>query len=246
MESATMNGWYLAPLLALRVRAEERARGELGIALATAQRADELVLARRLALRAGVVEPGGSVVGSELAVAALFLDRLGRELRDALARAGEARAAAGAAQQQHAMARRGLEGLEQERVRWLEARRRAREAAAERELDDSARRCRNPRADGDPRRPDPHEPRPPRRAEDVRTSGPQGGGSAGSPRTPQTKSLRLGDSPQSPRKAQRRAKPVSDLIGSARSPERDPIPQPLHELRVVERFANELVRAGLS
>ena len=137
-----MNGWHLAPLLALRVQAEERARGELGKALATAQRADDLVLARRVALRAGVAEPGGAVVGAEFVVAALFLDRLGRELRDALARAGEARDAAGAAQQQHAMARRELEGLERERARWLAARRRAREAAAERELDDLFRRQR--------------------------------------------------------------------------------------------------------
>ncbi len=131
-----MNGWCLAPLLALRVRAEERARGELGIALALAQQAGELVLARRLAWCAGVVETGGSVVGAELVVAALFLDRLGRELRDALARAREARAAANTAQRQHAMAHRELEGLQRERARWLEARRRARAAAAERELDD--------------------------------------------------------------------------------------------------------------
>ncbi len=193
-----MNGWYLAPLLALRVRAEESARGELGMALAMAQRADELVLERRLALRAGVAEPGGQVVGIELVVAALFLDRLGRELRDALAGAGEARAAVGTAQQQHAMARRRREGLERERVRWLEARRRAREAAAERELDDG-----RPSSVTRPARTTPLPP--------LRMSGP----------------------------------PVSDLSGSARPPERDPVPQPLHELRVIERLANELVRAGL-
>ena len=181
-----MSSWHLAPLLILRVRAKERARVELVTALATVRRADELVLARRVALRAGAAEPSRPVVGAELVVAALFQNRLRGALGHALVRAGEARAAVAAARQQHATARRDLEGLERERVRWLEARRRAREAAAERELDDLGTRARR-----------------------IYSSDPSG------------------------------------PSGSTRPPEPDPVPQPLHELCVVERLANELVRAGL-
>jgi serine/threonine-protein kinase len=51
---------------------------------------------------------------------------------------------------------------------------------------ESARQCGKQGPDGHPRRPDPRELRPSPRADDVRTSGPQVGGSAGSPRTPQS------------------------------------------------------------
>jgi serine/threonine-protein kinase len=63
----------------------------------------------------------------------------------------------------------------------------AAELCAEFEL---ARQCGKQGPDGHPRRPDPREPRPSPRADDVRTSGPQVGGSAGSPRTPQSTSSR--------------------------------------------------------
>ncbi len=136
--SRTTRGWPLAPLLELRALAEARQLEELARALAGASRAEDEAAHRAAAVelaRGGllsrVTAPGG-----DLARGHRFLERLRADAAEALRRAAATAAAAAQARERHARARVAREALERERERWSRARERAREAFAERDLDD--------------------------------------------------------------------------------------------------------------
>lgn len=130
--------WPLAPLLALQARQEERDLEELGRALAAASSAEEDAARRRRALAMpGAQAPAhGTRCAAEVARGERFLGTLQGGLSEALRRAKRARAAAVEARVRYARSRGAREGLEAERERWRVRRRLAREAAAEREIDD--------------------------------------------------------------------------------------------------------------
>lgn len=132
--------WRLMPLLALRVRAEEELRRELGRALAIQRDAEAAVLIQQKALeeRERAMSRPEVATGSELAGAARFLDRVRHQVAAAIERSDEARAASARARERHLLARRAREGVQCQRERWVEELRRARDVRSEYELEDLA------------------------------------------------------------------------------------------------------------
>ncbi len=129
--------WRLEPLLALCFQAEERERGEFARALAAARCAEGEVASRRATLEVhGGVAPSRGLLGADLIAAERFLARLRRELAGAMERLKTADAAVADARRRHVRARDERARLERQRVCWVEARHRAREARIEYELDD--------------------------------------------------------------------------------------------------------------
>jgi flagellar export protein FliJ len=130
--------WRLAPLLAIRAREEARWRDELGRALALARHAEAEAEMRRtvLARRERGWPPRAVSPGAGLARAARFVDRLRRETERALERAWNARTQVDHLRERLLRARDAREELERAQERWLEERRRTREARLQGELDD--------------------------------------------------------------------------------------------------------------
>jgi hypothetical protein len=130
--------WRLEPLLGLRSEEELRELERLCQALAAARRAwdEAAVLRDALAVPGAAAAPGVVASGGDLADAHRFLARLRRELADATERVRASDAAALEARAHYAQARGAREGLERERERWFQAWRRAREARADREVED--------------------------------------------------------------------------------------------------------------
>jgi flagellar export protein FliJ len=128
--------WRLAPLLAVRLCAEETAAAGRARALADLQAAERTVeAARERASAAGA--PGGALPGSVAEVRALarFGRRLDTLVRDSVSLAEVARSAAERARAKHVAARRDRQALEILRRRWEEERRRRLAAAEDERLE---------------------------------------------------------------------------------------------------------------
>jgi hypothetical protein len=129
-------GWRLAALLAVRAAVSERTRGALERAVALERGAGDEVAARSEMARAGERARQVARSGAELQLSARFGGRHRLELAGALASEEVARRAVAEARATHERAQRELLLLQSLERSWMAARRLAREAAAERELED--------------------------------------------------------------------------------------------------------------